>query len=116
MNLDTFCIILAIIQLITLICFLTLCNNVFDIKKRVVPNCNFKALFLLYCSVGDKEKAKSLLLKEISMDNDFGSAFYSNYNRANAQQAIIKKYGTLANMIGVTIDFDVVDSYLKSIL
>lgn len=73
-------------------------------------------MFLLYCSVGDHDRAKTLLFKEISMDDNFVRAFYSNNNRTDAQQAIILKYGILANMVNVTIDFDVVDSYLKSIL
>lgn len=43
----------------------------------MVPNENFQAMFLLYCSAGEKEKAKELLLHEISLDKMFTTAFFS---------------------------------------
>ncbi len=115
MDFQTIMILSAILNVIMLICFFVLCSNVSNIKKSILPNNNFRAMFLLYCSVGEKEKAKELLFKEISKDDNFGSAFYSDYNRANAQQSIASKYDKFLKMVDVDINFDVVDDYLKSI-
>lgn len=116
MDFQTILFLSAILNVIMLICFFVLCSNVSKIKKDLVPNDNFGALFILYCSVGEKEKAKKLLLKQITMDKMFDTAFYSDYNRVDAQKFIVDKYSGYLKMVDLTIDFDVVDNYLKKIL
>ena len=67
----------AVIEIVLLVRFFALCNHVEEIKKKMVPNENFQAMFLLYCSTGEKDKAKELLLHEISLDKLFTAAFFS---------------------------------------
>ena len=116
MDFQTILTLSAILNFIMLICFFTLCRNVSSIKKSIAPNDNFGALFILYCSVGEKEKAKEILLKQITMDSMFGSAFYSDYNRVDAQKFILDKYSGYLKMVDLTINFDMVDNYLKKVL
>lgn len=104
----------AVIEIVLLVRFFALCNHVEEIKKKMVPNENFQAMFLLYCSTGEKDKAKELLLHEISLDKLFTAAFFSVLpEHDKAKQAILTKYGKLLKMVDVTLDFDTVDKYLK---
>lgn len=104
----------AVIEIVLLVRFFALCNHVEEIKKKMVPNENFQAMFLLYCSTGEKDKAKELLLHEISLDKLFTAAFFSVLpEHDKAKQAILTKYGKLLEMVNVTLDFDTVDKYLK---
>lgn len=104
----------AVIEIVLLVRFFALCNHVEEIKKKMVPNENFQAMFLLYCSTGEKDKAKELLLHEISLDKLFTAAFFSVLpEHDKAKQAILTKYGKLLEMVDVTLDFDTVDKYLK---
>ena len=104
----------AIIEIVLLVRFFSLCNNIENIKKKMVPNENFQAIFLLYCSAGEKEKAKELLLHEISLDKMFTTAFFSVLpEHDKAKQTILTKYEKLLKMVDMTLDFDTIDKYLK---
>lgn len=115
MNYTTILILAAVIEVIILICFFILCSNVNDMKKIIVPNNNFRPLFLLYYSIGEKEKAKELLLKAISLDDVFMDAFYlDSSNRTVSQQDILKKYDVFLKMVDITLDLSVLDKYVKN--
>ena len=104
----------AVIEIVLLVRFFALCNHVEEIKKKMVPNENFQAMFLLYCSAGEKEKAKELLLHEISLDKMFTTAFFSVLpEHDKAKQVILTKYEKLLKMVDLTLDFEIVDKYLK---
>lgn len=112
---ETIIIILAVLlEVVILIQFFSLCNNVKEMKKKFAPNDNFQAMFLLYCSSGEKDKAKELLFNEICSDKIFADAFFSVLpEHEKAKQTILMKYDKLLKMVDVTLDFNIVDKYLK---
>lgn len=104
----------AAIEVILMILFFSMCYDVKEMKNEMIPHENFQAMFLLYCSSGEKEKAKNLLFKEIASENMFVDAFFSNLpEHEKAKQTILMKYDKLLKMVDVTLDFDIVDKYLK---
>lgn len=113
MNIDLFIIILAIVQIITLICFFILCSNVAAIRRNAVSPQNLEASFNLYYSTGQIEKARELLMMSIKNDSEFATAFYLNSSyKEDAQKHIEKKYGKLLELVELKIDFDKANDFI----
>lgn len=113
MNIETFIIISAIIEVITLICFYFLCSNVAAIRRNSTSPQNLEATFNLYYSTGQIEKARELLMMSIKNDSEFATAFYqeSSY-KVEAQKHIENKYGKLLELVGLRIDFDKANDFI----
>lgn len=62
-------IISAIVEIIILICFFVLCANVGKIKKILEQKQDFNAKFDFLINIGEKEKARDLLIKRILNNN-----------------------------------------------
>lgn len=110
---DIFIIILAIIQVIILICFFFLCSNVAGIKRNMISPLNLEASFNLYYSTGQIEKARELLMMSIKNDSEFATAFYLNSSyKEDAQKHIEAKYGKLLELVGLKIDMDKANDFI----
>ena len=64
----------AIIEIIILICFFVLCSNVSKIKKTIEQKHDFSAKFDFLINIGEKEKARDLLIKRILNNNGIFSS------------------------------------------
>jgi hypothetical protein len=62
-------IISTIIQIILIVCFFILCLDVSKIRKRLTRQYDFESRFNFLISIGEKEKAKEMLLERI-LTND----------------------------------------------
>lgn len=112
---ETLIIILAIIQVITLICFFIMCINVSAIKKNIVPHQPWQASFNLYYSTGQIEKAKELLMKAIINESEFATAFYLNSSyKTDAQKHIEKKYKEYFELVGLSVDFNKANDFIEN--
>lgn len=88
MSLETIIILSAILELITLICFFVLCANVSSIKKKLRNNGATPSFaFSMYLGMGEKEKAKNVLIEMILADEII-------------QRAIIDNVGDLKSVMG----------------
>lgn len=55
----------AIIEIVVLICFFVLCSDVNKIKKHLIQNTDFESKFKFLMSIGEKEKAREILISMI---------------------------------------------------
>lgn len=111
MNLE---IISVILSIIILICFFILCINVSAIKKSVNVPQPWQASFSLYCSTGQIEKARDVLLKAIMHDSDCARGFYLNVpDRLDVQKRIEARYGEYLKIVDLTIDFNKVNDFIS---
>lgn len=64
---------IAIIQIIMVIAFFGMANNIGAIRNEIINIDNFKAEFYSNIAAGEKEKAKILLYKKVSKSSLFRS-------------------------------------------
>lgn len=102
MEIDVIILLTAIIELVTLICFFVLCSNVGALKKRLLNNgVANSSMFALYMTLGEKERAKKVLIDIILSDSQVQSAMNSTPD--NLQNAI-SKYSIPMKEVGLTFD------------
>ena len=58
-------IISTVVQIVILVCFFMLCLNVSKIKKHLTRQYDFESRFNFLIKIGEKEKAKDILLERI---------------------------------------------------
>ncbi len=59
----------AIIEIIVLICFFVLCSDVNKIKKYLTQSSDFESKFKFLMSVGEKEKAREILINTMLLNS-----------------------------------------------
>ena len=61
---------IILIQVIIIICFFVLCDNVAKIKSHLIQKDDFKSKFIFLMSIGEKEKAREILINRILANNN----------------------------------------------
>lgn len=98
--------VMIVINLIVLICFFILCSNVSKMKKVMHPQNSFGAMFNFYYSIGDIDKAKELLFREVLNDEYLEAALWTKAEyRQRSQKMLEEKYTPYFNKVGITLDF-----------
>ena len=59
----------AILEIVILVCFFSLCSNVSKIKKQIVQNDDFESKFRFLMKIGEKERAHEILINRILANN-----------------------------------------------
>ncbi len=109
--------IMVVISLIVLIAFLILCNNISKIRKSIYPKNKFSAIFNFYYSIGEMDKAKEYLFQEICKDDYLDEAFLSTADyHQRSQKYFEEKYGKYLKVLGLSVDFNKADDFIKEIL
>lgn len=103
------------IELIVFVCFLVLCNNVYKVKKKLIPNDNFNASFSMFLSIGDKESAKKILCEEICKHPAFILVFRNNGNNSDARRVIEAYFKPHMDALGLSFDFSKSDNFIKEL-
>lgn len=112
-DLEIYFYLVVLFDIVVLICYFFLCDNVYRIKKKMEPSNEFGAVFSLLISTGQKEEAKKLLLNEIMKDKDFTFAFFAGGDRTEVRTAIMGKYKAYLDMVGMDVDFSKTDELIK---
>lgn len=100
----------AIVTVCFLIGFFRLCANVKKLRNHInpeLPECysnEFYPKFNFYISVGDTEKAKEALYREIMTSPLFADAFKDKFSE-KARQELIADYQPYFEQLGMKIDF-----------
>lgn len=105
----------AILSLVVLICFFSLCSNVSKLKKKFYPSDNFGAYFSMLVAMHQIEEAKKLLMEEISKDSLFERAFYYGGDSSDIREKLKKKYEAYLIMVNITLDFNKSDELISMI-
>lgn len=94
----------AILELILLVCFFILCNNVSKIKKMISPSESVPPPSLVYSlalASGDVEKAKSALINIILEDADVQACIN---RKPDILKNVLEKYAQPMKEVGLEID------------
>lgn len=108
--------VLVVINVIVLIAFFVLCNNIGKIKKTVCTSRKFGAVFNFYYSIGELEKAKECLFHEVANDEFLDEAFFTSaeYNQ-KMRKYFQDKYQVYFDRLGIKIDYDKADELIKEV-
>lgn len=112
-DLEIYFYLVVLFDIVVLICYFFLCDNVYHIKKKIEPSNEFGAIFSLLISTGQKEEAKKLLLNEMMKDKDFTFAFFAGGDRTEVRTAIMGKYKAYMDMVEMDVDFSKTDELIK---
>ncbi|MDO4743633.1 MAG: hypothetical protein Q4B04_06335 [bacterium] len=112
MSFETVLIISAAIEVITLICFFVLCSNVSALRKQVCKdNIPPSSLIAMYMGLGQKEKARDLLIDHIVNNSMLRDKLHS----ASEANIVLRPYQKLMDELGVNYDPDLAQIIKKSI-
>lgn len=110
MDFQTIIIISAILNLIMLICFLVLCDNVASIKKRIGGTETTRMdKFNIYVLTGQIERAKEILSQMIISEPNWQYVITMD----SARKALATKYAKMLDAVGLSLDFDLIDKINK---
>lgn len=102
MSIETIIILSAVLELITLFCFFVLCANVSSIKKKLRNNgIDPSSAFAMYIGMGEKEKAKKVLIDMIFADSDIHWTVAAN---ADSLKNVMVKYGAMLKEVDIEFD------------
>ena len=102
MSLETVVIVSALLEVVTLICFFVLCANVSSIKKKLGTNgADPSSAFAMYIGMGEKEKAKKVLIDMILADSDVHWTVATN---PNSLKNVMVKYGAMLKEVDIEFD------------
>lgn len=110
-TLSTVLILSAVLQVIILICFFTLCSNVNKIRKRFEPASSLET-FSFILAMEDKEAAKQILIRIILEDTNVINAIHQDQASLNAS---LGKYRKAMNQLNIQIDTTLAVETLKYI-
>ena len=95
-------IISTIIQIILIVCFFILCLDVSKIRKRLTRQYDFESRFNFLISIGEKEKAKDLLLERIITNDNIFNEHIQLSSELRANRAA-KLYAKELEALGIDI-------------
>ena len=96
-------IISAILQIVILICFFILCSNVSKIKKQIVQDTDFESKFKFLMKIGEKDKAREILIDRILANGVFSSGL--TWNADQKGQKCFEIYGEELSSLGIQNPF-----------
>jgi len=111
-NLETTIYMQAVLGLVILICFFVLCYNVSKIKKQIVVDKDINAAFSMYISLGEYEKAKELIFREIAKQKEYLASFAYNGNNSAQRAALKRTFKPYLDVLNIDFDFDIVDRFI----
>ena len=112
MSLETIIFITALIEVITLICFLNLCGTVSSIKKRIGgTEATRMDKFNTYLVTGQIDKVKEVLTDMILSEKEWEQVanFSCDEWREKARKSLITKYQRMFDAVGIKPNFDELD-------
>ena len=94
---------------------LRMCEDIHDIRAGYYSQKDFEGSFILLLSVGEKEKAKELLMKNMAQTPFFHNSFKGNMgtDMDKSRQMFMKRYEVYLKAVNLEIDFSVVDGFLQ---
>lgn len=92
----------TIIQIVILVCFFMLCSNVSKIKKTLTQQYDFESRFNFLIKIGEKEKAKDLLLERIITNDNIFNEHIQLSSELRANRAA-KLYAKELEALGIDI-------------
>ena len=102
MSLETIIIVSAVLEVVTLVCFFVLCANVSSIKKKLGNNgIAPSSAFAMYIGMGEKEKAKKVLIDMIFADSDIHWTVAAS---ADSLKNVMGKYGAMLKEVDIHFD------------
>ncbi len=102
MSLETVVIASAVLEVVTLICFFVLCVNVSSIKKKLRNNgADPSSAFAMYIGMGEKDKAKKVLIDMIFADEVVRGAIATN---AGDLKSVMGKYEPMLKEVDLVFD------------
>lgn len=105
-----------VINIIVLVAFFILCNHVAKLKKGLLVKGDFKAQFNFYYSIGDMDRAKECLFKQIINDEFLNEAFFTKANYTKEMRGyFLKRYQPYLEMLDLKCDFDKVDDFFAKL-
>nr|DAT41421.1 MAG TPA: chitin synthase regulator [Caudoviricetes sp.] len=106
--------IIVVIDIIVLIAFFILCNNIAKIKKTIYGKSKFESIFNFYVSIGNMKKAEECLFKQILNDEYLDEAFFSTAEYSEKMRKYFQdRYQVYFDELNLKLDFDKVDRILK---
>jgi hypothetical protein len=114
MSLETIIIVSAVLEVVTLVCFFSLCSNVNSIKRKMTEvDISREDKFNFYVVSGQMDKAKDLLSKIILADSSWEHIKLKDKAalRDKAIQDILSKYKRQLEITGLSLDFDKINEF-----
>lgn len=112
MSLESIVIISAIIQIVVLICFFSLCSTVNSIKSRIGGTETTRMdKFNIYIMMGQIDKAKDILSQMIISESEWEHVFNHKYPALmdKSRKSLQTKYEELLNLVDLKLDFEQLD-------
>ena len=101
MEFETILILSAIIEVVTLICFFVLCNNVAKIRKRICKDyLPISTILAIYEGFGDKENSRKALIDHIIHETNINE----HMSRTEDINKVLNQYKNIMNELDITFD------------